>query len=544
MKRLIISLILLIFFMGGKDVFAQATVEGKLILPEPAPGRQYWVIVDQDYDGGNGYVRYCLGICGSDTEISYGISDVPAGTYYIYGCVRIVSSHANPPEVGDYMGAYDGTFGESPNEPNAVVPAFGTVTFDIILSKWTGDVDVTPPATPTNFTATAGDSKVTLSWNANIEPDLALYNLFRGTELNGWVDYLYTASNTTTSYIDNNVVNGTTYYYRIYAKDLSNNNSDLSPYVSATPTAPADVTPPATPTNFTATAGDSKVTLSWNANIEPDLALYNLFRGTELNGWVDYLYTASNTTTSYIDNNVVNGTTYYYRIYAKDLSNNNSDLSPYVSATPTAPADVTPPATPTITSTSVFQGGVKLEWTQNTEPDLANYYIYRSKTSGFTPSLSKPIVTSNKIATVDKSLTQYNDITNVESNTVYYYKMSAVDNSGNESGYSNQATVTTLGILNDNRLTKFALYQNVPNPFNPITVIEFSIPNDTDVNIIIYDLMGNEVKTLINELKPVGQYQVNWDGNDNSGQSVSGGIYFYQIQAGDYNQTKKMVLLK
>lgn len=445
MKRLIISLILLIFFIGGRDVFAQATVEGKLILPEPAPDRQYWVLVDQDLDAENGFVRFCLDICGSDTEISYTISDVPASTYYIYGGVRIVSSHDNPPEVGDYMGIYGGTISEYPNEPNAVVPASGTVTFDIILSKWTGDVDVTPPATPTNFTATAGDSKVTLSWNANTEPDLVIYNLFRGTVQNGWMDYL--------------------------------------------------------------------------TNVDKN-------------------------TTSYTDNNVVNGTTYYYQISASDNSNNQSARTNQVSATPTVPADVTPPATPTIISTSVFQGGVKLEWTQNTEPDLANYFIYRSKTSGFTPSLSKPIVTSNKIATVDKSLTQYNDITNVESNTVYYYKMSAVDNSGNESGYSNQATATTLNILNDNSTTEFALYQNVPNPFNPITVIEFSIPNDTDVNIIIYDLMGNEVKTLINEFKPVGQYQVNWDGNDNSEQSVSGGIYFYQIQAGYYNQTKKMVLLK
>ncbi len=445
MKRLIISLILLIFFMGGKDVFAQATVEGKLILPEPAPGIQYWVIVDQDGDGGNGYVRYCLGICGSDTEISYAISNVPAGTYYIYGGVRIVSSHNNPPEAGDYMGVYGGTIVEYPNEPNAVVPAFGTVTFDIILSKWTGDVDVTPPAIPTNFTATAGDGNVLLSWNANSETDLHSYHLFKGT------------------------VDG---------------------------------------------------------------------------GTVTYFFSVGKNTTSYTDNNVTNGTTYYYKINAGDTSNNQSVISAQVSATPTAPIDVTRPATPTITSASAMQCGVKLEWTQNTEPDLANYYIYRSKTSGFTPSLSKPMVTSNKIATVDKSLTQYNDITNVESNTVYYYKMSAVDNSGNESGYSSQATATTLNILNDNSTTEFALYQNVPNPFNPITEIEFSIPTDTDVNIVIYDLMGNEIKTLINDFKPVGQYKVNWDSRDNTGQPVSGGIYFYKLQAGDFIQTNKMLLLK
>ncbi len=142
MKRLIISLILLIFFMGGRDVFAQATVEGKLILPEPAPGREYWVLVDQDFNGDNGFVKYCGGICGSDTAVSYTISDVPAGTYYIYAGVRIVSYFGNPPEVGDYLGIYGGTIDEYPSEPKAVVPASGTVTFDIIMSKWTWNVDV------------------------------------------------------------------------------------------------------------------------------------------------------------------------------------------------------------------------------------------------------------------------------------------------------------------------------------------------------------------------------------------------------------------
>jgi len=136
MKRLVISFILLIFFVGGRDIFAQATVEGKLILPEPAPGREYWVLVDHDV---NGFVRYRDGICGSDTVVSYTINNVPAGTYYIYAGVRIVSYSGSPPEVGDYLGIYGGTIDEYPNEPNSVVPASGTVTFDVIMSKWTWD---------------------------------------------------------------------------------------------------------------------------------------------------------------------------------------------------------------------------------------------------------------------------------------------------------------------------------------------------------------------------------------------------------------------
>jgi len=98
----------------------------------------------------------------------------------------------------------------------------------------------------------------------------------------------------------------------------------------------------------------------------------------------------------------------------------------------------------------------------------------------------------------------------------------------------------------DNSLipTVFELSQNYPNPFNPSTSIIYEISEESIVSIIIYDLMGNEVKTLVNEDKPVGQYQVNWDGKDNLGNSVSGGTYFYKFQTGDFIQARKMVLLK
>ncbi len=329
--------------------------------------------------------------------------------------------------------------------------------------------------------------------------------------------------------------------------DLTPGNSDYTLYQDAVigiKPASEDTTPPSVPSGLSATAGDRYVSISWNANTEPDMKNYHIFRRTSPSGQEIYIASPPKILTTYTDNSVTNGTTYYYQICAVDQSNNRSKLCDMVSATPNPPLDITPPATPTITSTSVFQGGVKLEWMQNTEPDLANYYIYRSTINGFIPSLSKPMITSNKIATVDKSLTEYNDIVGVESHQVYYYKISAVDNSNNESGYSNQATVTTLNILNDNLPLEYTLSQNTPNPFNPITEIEFWIPNDENVIIVIYDLMGNEIKTLVDEYKIVGQHKVNWDGNDNSGHSVSGGIYFYQIQAGDFIQTRKMVLLK
>ena len=90
----------------------------------------------------------------------------------------------------------------------------------------------------------------------------------------------------------------------------------------------------------------------------------------------------------------------------------------------------------------------------------------------------------------------------------------------------------------------FELKQNYPNPFNPITSIIFELPQDSHISIKIYNSLGSEIKTLVNEFKPVGQYQVNWDGTDNTGDGASGGTYFCQLQTGDFTQTRKMVLLK
>jgi len=88
------------------------------------------------------------------------------------------------------------------------------------------------------------------------------------------------------------------------------------------------------------------------------------------------------------------------------------------------------------------------------------------------------------------------------------------------------------------------LHQNYPNPFNPITTITYDLRQEAEVIIQIYSLLGHEIKTIKNGLKSAGQYQINWDGTDNSGKKVSIGAYLFQLKAGDYIQTRKMVLLK
>ena len=112
-----------------------ATVNGTLTLLAEANGRPYSVFIDNDTNGGNGYIRITTGTCGAGTEVNYSITNVPSGTYYAYAVVFVVSDGTHEPQSGDYYGFYNpgGSSDTPPNEPNAVVTSEDTVTFDITL---------------------------------------------------------------------------------------------------------------------------------------------------------------------------------------------------------------------------------------------------------------------------------------------------------------------------------------------------------------------------------------------------------------------------
>ncbi|HLG32985.1 MAG TPA: T9SS type A sorting domain-containing protein, partial [Ignavibacteriaceae bacterium] len=88
-------------------------------------------------------------------------------------------------------------------------------------------------------------------------------------------------------------------------------------------------------------------------------------------------------------------------------------------------------------------------------------------------------------------------------------------------------------------LVSYNLYQNYPNPFNPITTIKYDIVGIQDVKLSVFDILGREVSTLVNEQQQLGSYEINWDAS-----KVASGIYFYQLRTKDFVNTKKMILLK
>ena len=91
---------------------------------------------------------------------------------------------------------------------------------------------------------------------------------------------------------------------------------------------------------------------------------------------------------------------------------------------------------------------------------------------------------------------------------------------------------------------EFVLHQNYPNPFNPTTSINYDLPANEFVSINVFDLMGREVKTLVNKNQTAGYKSIQWNATDDRNEPVSAGLYLYTIQVGEFRQTKKMLLLK
>ncbi|MDP4197792.1 MAG: T9SS type A sorting domain-containing protein [Bacteroidota bacterium] len=117
------------------------------------------------------------------------------------------------------------------------------------------------------------------------------------------------------------------------------------------------------------------------------------------------------------------------------------------------------------------------------------------------------------------------------------YRLKQIDNDGQFKYYDALS-------IDVNAPREYCLMQNSPNPFNPSTAIKFQLPMNTFVSVKVYDMLGREITSLINEEKPAGSHIVYWNGRDMNGQMVSSGVYLYKLTAGTYTETRKMNLLK
>ena len=123
----------------------------------------------------------------------------------------------------------------------------------------------------------------------------------------------------------------------------------------------------------------------------------------------------------------------------------------------------------------------------------------------------------------------------------------ATDSSGNTSEFSPinvVGVITSIAEAGDNLPKVFGLHQNYPNPFNPETRIQFGLPTASQVSLKVYNVLGQEVRELVDKHYAAGSHNVQWGGKDDKGLQVPSGIYFYRLQAGDFSQVRKMSLVR
>jgi len=175
---------------------------------------------------------------------------------------------------------------------------------------------------------------------------------------------------------------------------------------------------------------------------------------------------------------------------------------------------------------------VEIAWDDNEDKDFQFYAIYRSSDSEFNPDT---MITAT-YTTIESSF----DDTSVEFGKTYYYRIVTVDFSGNQSEYSENIFALVTDVNTELELpTVYELGQNYPNPFNPSTVINFSLPESGLVTLKVFDILGQEVAELVNQVKTAGVYEVSFDATN-----LTTGLYIYRIEAGSFSATKKMLLVK
>ena len=193
------------------------------------------------------------------------------------------------------------------------------------------------------------------------------------------------------------------------------------------------------------------------------------------------------------------------------------------------------PDAPASVFAAVSGGVVYLEWTDSDANDLDYYAVYRSTDPEFVPGEENMIGSSEGPEFAD----------DVEELGDYYYAVTALDLHENESDPSELVNVTLLSLEDIRGLPEvFTLQQNYPNPFNPNTQIQYALPTNANVSIIIYDLVGRQIRTLVNEQVNAGYHSTLWNATNDMGSPVSAGVYIYTITANDFRDVKKMILLK
>ncbi len=200
--------------------------------------------------------------------------------------------------------------------------------------------------------------------------------------------------------------------------------------------------------------------------------------------------------------------------------------------------DNLPPADAEGLAVAYHYGSVDLSWTANPAPDIVHYNIYRGTDPGAPPVGLPPFAQATG--------TTWTDDLSGDPGTAYdyVYWVAAVDDAGQEGVWSVWGESAVTGLESD-MPAAYALHGNVPNPFNPQTVLYYDLPAASRVSLVIYDISGAKVRVLRDNVQePAGRREAVWDGRNDAGVRVSSGVYFCRMEAGAFRATERMMLVK
>ena len=436
----------------------------------------------------------------------------------------IVGGHAHcsiPADQNLELSAFEDKFLLGKENVNTNV---STSPYSIDLSKWITWTNPTLSDDTTYYTTLtypsdlqAGlDTSITLRWNKvkkvekyyiQLSTDQSFANIDKSDS---------TIADTSKTF--SGLLKSKKYYWRVKVKSTSGLGpwSNILSFITT-------LSIPAKPQIISANSNKTGyVTLKWNKiensdrysiQVAYDQAFVNIFKSTTSTDTVKEI--------SWFSENKK----YYWRVLASNIAGSGSwsDVR-----------DFTILYTPTNLGLQLNTSNeITLTWNDNST--IKDGYLIERKQS--------PDTSFSVLDTIMGSAHQYVDKT-VEEAQTYTYRVKAYKDSL-ESNYSNEVSITIVGVEEEGIPTKYSVSQNYPNPFNPTTKIKFALPKAAMTKIIIYDLLGRIVQTVLNkELEP-GYHEIIFDASHTEqGRSMTSGIYFYKIQSGNFIQTKKMILLK
>ncbi len=345
------------------------------------------------------------------------------------------------------------------------------------------------------------------------------------------------------SYTLNNLSDGTTYFVALKVADEVPNWSDISNVLTVE--IPEDTVTLRIDNIQITNVTDTSAVVVWVSN-EP--ATSQLYYGQT---------TALGLSTDLDTNHVAGGhsvlltgltpsTAYYVRVASRDVRDNEIQSPYYQFATnePVAPAQ---PITDLVAEAGEDNGEIDLTWTV---PGHYDSYIIGYSTEDIDITSWNAVTVYDGPAPIDSGDVQRFTMSDLELGELFYVAIVSVRHNGAMSPLSNVDTaVSKFSIIagvddEDSGLPiDFELAQNYPNPFNPSTTIEFAVPSSSRVRLTVYNTLGQVIEVLADENMSAGRHSVEWDGTGN-GIRVASGVYLYRVEAGDFAETKKMVLTK